>query len=73
MQNAGEARPISVKRRFVRAVALCFLVLASLMLAAEWAAPTIGLKRGGLISGGLVLCISANLLSALLLLGRRTG
>ena len=73
MQDAGETQPISAKRRVIRGVALCFLVLASLMLAAEWAAPTIGLKRGALISGGLVLCLSANLLSALLLLGRRVG
>lgn len=72
-QSMGDSASDPVKRRVVRAVAVCFLIFASVLIAAEWAAPLLGIVPGRLISGGLVLCLSANLLCVLLLIGRRRG
>jgi hypothetical protein len=70
MTEPSNASPL---RRVIRSVAVCFLVLAALLVAAEWLASPPGLAPGTLVSAGLVLCVSANLLSLLLLAGRRSG
>ena len=60
----------SPKRRVMRIAALCFLVVASAFTAAEWIGTPSGLVPGTLVAAGLLLCVSASLLSLLLLIGR---
>ncbi len=71
MSRSAAVGPASAKRRVVRIVAVLFLIVSWGLIAAEWMSPSFGIAPGELISAGLVLCVSANLLSMLLLLGRR--
>lgn len=71
MGSDGEPRTASAKRRAVRGFVLVSLLAALALIIAEWLAPEIGVARGALLSAGLVLCLSANLLCLLLLAARR--
>ncbi len=64
---AAEVTPI---RKTMRVAAVVMLMFAFCLIAAEWVAPTLGVAPGALLAAGLVLCLSANVLSALLLIGR---
>ncbi|MGF1446546.1 MAG: hypothetical protein ACFBRM_10145 [Pikeienuella sp.] len=63
----------SAKRGVMRVATLGCLGLASLFIAVEWAGLDLGLQEGALTSAGLVLCLSANMMSVLLLIARRRG
>ncbi len=67
------AAMVSPIRRAMRAFAVVLLALAFALIAAEWVAPEFGFAPGAFLAAGLVLCLSANVLSALLLIGRNRG
>lgn len=62
---------VPLPRRVMRMLAVVCLALACALIAAEWTGADLGFEPGALVSAGLVLCVPANLLSALLLLRPR--
>ncbi|MGF1502206.1 MAG: hypothetical protein ACFBSD_10350 [Paracoccaceae bacterium] len=61
----------TAKRRVIRVIAFVFLVLASILIGILWLAPPSTASVNALVSAGVVLCLSANLLSLLLLAAGR--
>jgi hypothetical protein len=61
------------ERFFIRLTAVACIAIACVLLVGEWFASGIGLAPGSLMMAGLVMCLLANILSIVLLVGRKRG